>query len=812
MSSSFTKSLSFVSLSDQRFFNVTSIIQFLNILSSHERYQTQKSVVDQLSLRRHAIEEEFVSFLEYVVNDQIWSSKVILNEFIVEWQFFQKLAHQIKRERNKLMKMKRIIKTRWELSSFFLMIDRSYHFLSFLRKLVEQYFKNVKVKRIIRVVTHRVMHSTSNRKFIIQIIVNDIILALNSNLFVLSNKIVLRVARFFVKKDQLVEVNNSMFHQISIDSLLLSFADNFVSSDDLFETSAFSFEAQNLRSTHDVLEFSLAVVKNSSSELFEMFESLEKTVKTKEDSTTRHLERCICSTNVLDAWKKNVREEKRLTIEKCLNFLKQTHTFDKLCYYHMRWLISNLDLMTNQFNEDRLRQRLHFINVNRLRIDNLKMNVETYSWFRKSHRLARFTNVLRSYRFFHQDWSKFVLDTAAIQIDLFFQQRREWFETDNLMLSKLFDWWFDQKISMFECSKHSIEKIVLKEFEMYKHHLRRINQRENNDWLRNMFYFINQQLMRQNSLYYRWYVRLRSDKCWKLISYSYYEKYVMKRNSIFFRHIDQNISQLISFERDVNMIQDILSLNDENINNCIVILSEMHHHLSFWWERMISRDLTSNNYVHQIIDQMYIKKNVQNFNSSWMNIICRRENVRITLFLLSHESVELTQFIRRMLLSWFVNVKENDETLKNIEIDIWFELAIAHRDLIAVRRSSSEFFNHHEAISYRFSSTVEITDLDALSDAILCRLRWFNLLMHADRDIFLSLETKAMKIVRKWKHKVIRTVIHVYQTIKNAKMRAFEEKSFYHLKAMTQEDLMFFISDDVDSEFEIAEKWFDKLH
>jgi hypothetical protein len=450
----------------------------------------------------------------------------------------------------------------------------------------------------------------------------------------------------------------------------------------------------------------------------------------------------------------------------------------------MRWLINNLNLMTNQLNEDRLRRRLHFINVNRLRINNLKMNVETYNWFRKNHRFARFTNVLRFYRFFHQDWSKFVFDTAAIQIDFFFQQRREWFEIDNLMLSKLFDWWFDQKISMFECSKHSIEKIVLKEFEMYKHHLRRINQRENNDWLRNMFYFIDQQLMRQNSLYYRWYVRLRSDKCWKLINYSYYEKYVMKKDNIFFRHIDQNISQLISFERDVNMIQDILSLNDEDINNCIIILSEMHHHLSFWWKRMINRDLTSNNYVHQIIDQMYIKKDVQNFNSSWTNIICRRENVRITLFLLFHESVELTQFIRRMLLSWFVNVKEDDETLKNIEIDIWFELAIAHRDLIAVRRSSSKFFNHYEAISYRFSSTVEIIDLDALSDAILCRLRWFNLLMHADRNIFSSLETKAMKIVRKWKHKIIRTVIHVYQTIKNAKMRAFEKKSFYHFKTM----------------------------
>jgi hypothetical protein len=209
---------------------------------------------------------------------------------------------------------------------------------------------------------------------------------------------------------------------------------------------------------------------------------------------------------------------------------------------------------------------------------------------------------------------------------------------------------------------------------------------------------------------------------------------------------------------------------------------------------------------------MYIKNDVKNFNSSWTNIICRREDVRITLFSLSHESVELTQFIRRMLLSWFVNVKEDDETLKNIEIDIWFELAIAHRDLIAIRRSSSEFFNHHEAISYRFSSTVEITDLDALSNAILCRLRWSSLLMHADRDIFLSLETKAMKIVRKWRHKVIKTAIHVYQTIKNAKMQAFEKKSFYHLKAMIQENLMFFISDNVDSKFEIAEKWSDNLH
>jgi hypothetical protein len=58
-------------------------------------------------------------------------------------------------------------------------------------------------------------------------------------------------------------------------------------------------------------------------------------------------------------------------------------------------------------------------------------------------------------------------------------------------------------------------------------------------------------------------------------------KNMSKKDNIFFRHIDQNISQLISFKRNVNMIQDILSLNDEDINNCIVILFNMHHYLSF---------------------------------------------------------------------------------------------------------------------------------------------------------------------------------------------------------------------------------------
>jgi hypothetical protein len=107
--------------------------------------------------------------------------------------------------------MKRIIETRWKFSNVFLIIDRSYHFFNSLKKLIEQYFKNEEVKRIIKVVTHRVMHSTSDRKFIIHIIVNDIILALNSNLFVLSNEMILRVRNFSWEKINLSKWTNRCF-------------------------------------------------------------------------------------------------------------------------------------------------------------------------------------------------------------------------------------------------------------------------------------------------------------------------------------------------------------------------------------------------------------------------------------------------------------------------------------------------------------------------------------------------------------------------------------------------------------------------
>ncbi len=64
------------------------------------------------------------------------------------------------------------------------------------------------------------------------------------------------------------------------------------------------------------------------------------------------------------------------------------------------------------------------------------------------------------------------------------------------------------------------------------------------------------------------------------------------------------------------MIQGIVSLNDEDTSNYIIILAGLHKHLAEWWKRVEERNLASDGDIHRIEDIMYTKTDVMNFQSS----------------------------------------------------------------------------------------------------------------------------------------------------------------------------------------------------
>lgn len=94
-----------------------------------------------------------------------------------------------------------------------------------------------------------------------------------------------------------------------------------------------------------------------------------------------------------------------------------------------------------------------------------------------------------------------------------------WNYKGSTRIEGLFGWWWDSKAPGYPES--TIGEVVASSFKMYAHHLRRINNRDNLGWLRNMVHSLGQQVVREDPLYYRCYVCLRTDHQWRLISYPY---------------------------------------------------------------------------------------------------------------------------------------------------------------------------------------------------------------------------------------------------------------------------------------------------
>jgi hypothetical protein len=160
-------------------------------------------------------------------------------------------------------------------------------------------------------------------------------------------------------------------------------------------------------------------------------------------------------------------------------------------------------------------------------------------------------------------------------------------------------------------------------------------------------------------------------------------------------------------------------------------------YLTSWWERVTIRELTTDEWVHKMIDFMFIKQNAKNFNTSWTDVLERREDIRVTLSTLSHETNESIISIRRTMLSWYIDILNDHELIKNMKIEMWIELIAIYRDLIVVRTFLFDFFNKYDAILYKFSTAMKVINLKSLSDALIERRRWDTLAILAERDLWL---------------------------------------------------------------------------
>jgi hypothetical protein len=127
------------------------------------------------------------------------------------------------------------------------------------------------------------------------------------------------------------------------------------------------------------------------------------------------------------------------------------------------------------------------------------------------------------------------------------------------------------------------------EFAMYLHHFRPVPGRPQMGFLRNMFYSLIQQLLRQDPVWYALMAAARPNHSWRLISYPYTAKCALEGDRTAFLHLDLNIREYISSGRGANTLSISISLDTEDDQGCTLVVPGFHNHIREWHQRRIAR-------------------------------------------------------------------------------------------------------------------------------------------------------------------------------------------------------------------------------
>lgn len=424
---------------------------------------------------------------------------------------------------------------------------------------------------------------------------------------------------------------------------------------------------------------------------------------------------------------------------------------DEFCYLHLQELGSGLGLQTKGMGAKDFVAAFRAIcnAVSRPTKSNRGMSLATYK--RANYTKWRLTDrerlpqeKLGIYRFTprndyfiprqiqqaHPLW-----DRMAKAIGLSTKDYKEWQTRGTINTGKIFGY----------LSK--LEGEIAFEFDYYLWNMRRINNRPNYGWCRNMVYSLIQQLIRQDPGYYMLYVLLRPDGWTRLISYPYYTKYALigshpayrKQNfptdSTEFRHIDLSMQDMLKSDRGINQIQGSVSLDDEHESHCTEVIPTMHLREKFqpWVESLQKRTYKENNktvavqsesYVNRITSRHWTAADARHFGTNWERVPCKKYDVRITFPHLPHGATGPGERTRRTVLPWYVAVQDDHQTLEITEGGDYDGVAKAHRDLASPPKTPSGLANKYAPIPYPFPAATQLSGLGALSDALVCRRKY----------------------------------------------------------------------------------------
>lgn len=151
----------------------------------------------------------------------------------------------------------------------------------------------------------------------------------------------------------------------------------------------------------------------------------------------------------------------------------------------------------------------------------------------------------------------------------------------------------------------------------------------------------------------------------------------------------------------------------------------------------------------------------------------------ITSSLLPHGLTGLATKIQRAMLPSYMAVSEDLTALKTKKSRSDNNIAKAHQNFELPPTFPCGHGHHYSANLYQFSAAVELANLSALSDALVCCHLWNSPAVLHERDIMLS--SNVNNFIHSWHIKAVQEVLKSFQIVKEAEKAAYQAKLYFNL-------------------------------
>ncbi len=151
------------------------------------------------------------------------------------------------------------------------------------------------------------------------------------------------------------------------------------------------------------------------------------------------------------------------------------------CYSHQKKLADTAEFQVRLLWSDAINSHLWTYWNNWFRISKLKTDSATWQWFWAIDHPSQPADNMGIYNYLHHDlFLTIEVDALLNWIDV---TSKVWKRNESVVISNAFSWLYK-----FDSSMSTMFNIIDNEFQMYHHHLQKVEERQNYGWLWNMFY------------------------------------------------------------------------------------------------------------------------------------------------------------------------------------------------------------------------------------------------------------------------------------------------------------------------------------